>query len=80
MGKNGKKVLVSFAIGLAIYLGSYCIVARNREVGSVEGDYRILRMRNAVISDDASFVVYKPLIWLDELTLGPEDDLYSKPE
>ena len=62
-----------------IYVGSYCAVCLNREVRFVNDTYRVVSMHNAVISDDVSFAAYKPLIWLDELTLGPSD-LNQKPE
>lgn len=74
-----KKSLLIIAALVALYIGSYGAVSANREVGFIEGRYRIVGMHNSMISDDIALVIYKPLIWLDELTLG-SNDLDIKPE
>ncbi len=74
-----KKLLLIITTLVAVYIGSYGAVSANREVRFVDGGYRIVSMNNALISDENSLVIYKPLIWLDELTLG-SNDLDIKPE
>lgn len=74
-----KKLLLIVAALVALYIGSYGAVSANREIRFVGDRYRIVSMNNSLVSDDVALMAYKPLLMLDELTLG-SSDLDVKPE
>ncbi len=74
-----RKIIPSTVVVALFYFVSYCAFSADREVDFKDGDYRIVSMRNTRLSDDVLFSAYRPIIWLDEATMGSEE-LDLKPE